>query len=229
MSVAQILRERTQTGFSIEILPPLKGNSLERSIQNINELKDFGPLFINITTHHSEPVYQPNSDGSLRKIFVRKRPGTVAVAAAIQHHFGIPTVPHILCNGFTRAETEYVLIDLNFLGIHDLFLLRGDADKEVMVQTSESHKHATDLIAQVNDFNAGRFSDGTLLEPNSTPFSYGVAGYPEKHAESPNFETDIKYLKAKVDAGAEYIITQLFYLYSHNLTSSLHSRQKETP
>lgn len=211
MSVAEILRSRTETGFSIEILPPIKGNGLQRTIQNIDELKDFGPLFINITTHHSEPVYMPTGDGKLQKVFVRKRPGTVAVAAAIQNHYGIPAVPHILCNGFTRSETEYVLIDLNFLGIHDLFVLRGDADKEVMVQEGDCHKHATDLIGQINDINNGRFLDGTLNEPMTTKFSFGVAGYPEKHAEAPNFETDIKYLKAKVDAGAEYIITQLFY------------------
>ncbi|MBE6340098.1 MAG: methylenetetrahydrofolate reductase [NAD(P)H] [Bacteroidales bacterium] len=211
MSVAEILRSRTQTGFSIEILPPIKGNSLQRTIENIDELKDFGPLFINITTHHSEPVYVPTNDGNLRKIFVRKRPGTVAVAAAIQNHYGIPTVPHILCNGFTRNETEYVLIDLNFLGIHDIFVLRGDADKEVMVPVSDCHLHATDLIGQINDINNGRFLDGTLNEPLTTKFSFGVAGYPEKHAEAPNMETDIKYLKAKVDAGAEYVITQLFY------------------
>lgn len=211
MTVAEILRERKSTGFSIEILPPLKGNSIAKTLNNIELLKEFNPLFINITTHHSVPVYQTSNDGKYQKQFVRKRPGTVAVAAALQHKYGIPTVPHIICSGFTRSETEYVLIDLNFLGIHDLFVLRGDNDKEQLVPREECHAHATELIAQINDINAGRFLDGTLNDALDKQFSFGVAGYPEKHEEAPNMESDIHFLKQKVDAGAEYVITQLFY------------------
>lgn len=211
MTVAEILRERKSTGFSIEILPPLKGNSIAKVLNNIELLKEFNPLFINITTHHSEPVYLTSEDGKYQKQFVRKRPGTVAVAAAIQHRYGIPTVPHIICSGFTRSETEYVLIDLNFLGIHDIFVLRGDTDKEQLVPREECHAHATELIAQINDINAGRFLDGTLNDALDQRFSFGVAGYPEKHEEAPNMESDIHFLKQKVDAGAEYVITQLFY------------------
>ena len=211
MTVAEILRERKSTGFSIEILPPLKGNSIAKVLNNIELLKEFDPLFINITTHHSEPVYLTSEDGKYQKQFVRKRPGTVAVAAAIQHRYGIPTVPHIICSGFTRSETEYVLIDLNFLGIHDIFVLRGDTDKEQLVPREECHAHATELIAQINDINAGRFLDGTLNDALDQRFSFGVAGYPEKHEEAPNMESDIHFLKQKVDAGAEYVITQLFY------------------
>ena len=211
MTVAEILRERKSTGFSIEILPPLKGNSIAKVLNNIELLKEFNPLFINITTHHSEPVYLTSEDGKYKKQFVRKRPGTVAVAAAIQHRYGIPTVPHIICSGFTRSETEYVLIDLNFLGIHDIFVLRGDTDKEQLVPREECHAHATELIAQINDINAGRFLDGTLNDALDQRFSFGVAGYPEKHEEAPNMESDIHFLKQKVDAGAEYVITQLFY------------------
>ncbi|MCQ2203395.1 MAG: methylenetetrahydrofolate reductase [NAD(P)H] [Bacteroidales bacterium] len=211
MTVGEILRNRKTTGFSIEVLPPAKGSSIQKIYNSIDMLKEFNPLFINITTHHSEPVYENSSDGLLKKVFVRKRPGTVAVAAALQKRYGIPTVPHIICNGFTKSETEYVLIDLNILGVHDLFVLRGDMDKEILVPQNECHLHASDLIGQINDLNDGRFLEGTLNDPLETRFSFGVAGYPEKHAEAPNIDSDIRYLKQKVDLGAEYIITQLFY------------------
>lgn len=210
MNVGEILRNRTTTGMSIEVLPPAKGKGIEKLYADIDLLREFNPLFINITTHHSEPVYEKSPDGSLRKMFVRKRPGTVAVAASIQHKYGIPTVPHIICHGFTRAETEYVLIDLNFLGIKDLLVLRGDMDKEIVVPAAECHEHAIDLIDQINNFNAGHFLDGDGEAPVNK-FSFGVAGYPEKHAEAPNMASDIRHLKAKVDAGAEFVITQLFY------------------
>ena len=211
MTVGEIIRNRQTTGFSIEVLPPVKGSSINKVFSSIDKLKEFDPLFINITTHHSEPVYETSADGALKKVFVRKRPGTVAVAAAIQQRYGIPVVPHVICQGYTRNDTEYMLIDLNFLGIHDLFALRGDADKEIEVAQADCHLHATGLIEQINNLNNGQFLDGTLNDPLESKFSFGVAGYPEKHAEAPNFESDIKYLKQKVDMGAEYIITQLFY------------------
>lgn len=214
-SVAEILRSQKQAGFSIEVLPPVKGKGTEKLMSDIEKLMRFNPLFVNITVHHSEPVYQPADGGNLHKTFVKKRPGTVAVAAAINHRFGIPAVPHIICHGFTPEETEYSLIDLNFLGIHDLFLLRGDNDKESLVPNGQSHAHATDLIAQVNDFNRGLMTDGQQVDPPSTPFSFGVAGYPEKHAEAPNMRSDLEWLKRKVDMGAEYVITQLFYNNEH--------------
>lgn len=211
MTIGEILRNRTTTGFSIEILPPVKGSGLKNVFSSIDTLNEFNPLFINITTHHSEAIYQTSSDGMVKKLFVKKRPGTLAVAAAIQQRYGIPTVPHIICQGFSRSDTEYMLIDLNFLGIHNIFALRGDNDKESLVPASECHLHATDLIAQINDLNNGKFLDGTLNDPFDEKFSFGVAGYPEKHAEAPNMQSDIYYLKQKVDMGAEYVITQLFY------------------
>lgn len=214
-SVAEILRSRTKAGFSIEVLPPVKGKGTEKLMSDIEKLMRFNPLFVNITIHHSEPVYQPAEGGNLHKTFVKKRPGTVAVAAAINHRFGIPAVPHIICHGFTPEETEYSLIDLNFLGIHDLFLLRGDNDKESLVPREQSHAHATDLIGQVNDFNRGQLIDGQVAEPLAVPFTYGVAGYPEKHSEAPNMKSDLEWLKRKVDMGAEYVITQLFYNNEH--------------
>ncbi len=213
-SVAEIiktLQENKQTGFSVEILPPLKGKNISKTFADIEKLAQFGPRFVNITTHPSEPVFKETADGTLRKLFVRKRPGSVAVAAAIQHRFGLPTVPHIICNGFTKEETEYVLIDLNFLGIHDLFLLRGDINKEILVPKDKCHPHATDLIRQVNNFNAGISIDGSTFDAPDAKFSFGVAGYPEKHEEAPNFNTDLRYLREKQDLGAEYVITQLFY------------------
>ncbi len=210
-SVAEILRSRKEAGFSIEVLPPVKGKGTSKLMADIEKMSQFNPLFVNITVHHSEPVFTPAEGDMLRKTFVRKRPGTVAVAAAIQHRFGIPTVPHIICQGFTPEETEYSLIDLNFLGIHDLFLLRGDNDKETVVPRELSHKHATDLIAQVNDFNNGLSIDGQVIDKPEVKFTFGVAGYPEKHAEAPNMRSDIDWLKRKIDLGAEYVITQLFY------------------
>lgn len=211
MTVGEILRNRTTTGFSIEVLPPVKGSNINKVFNTIEALKEYNPLFINITTHHSVPVYETSLDGSLKKVFVRKRPGTVAVAAAIMQRYNIPTVPHVICQGYTKSETEYMFIDLDFLGIHDVFALRGDMDKEMDVPASECHDHATDLIGQINNLNAGNFLDGTLNDPFSKRFSFGVAGYPEKHSEAPNLDSDIRYLKQKVDMGAEYIITQLFY------------------
>lgn len=211
MTIGEILRNRTTTGFSIEILPPVKGSGLKNVFSSIDTLNEFNPLFINITTHHSEAIYQTSPDGMVKKLFVKKRPGTLAVAAAIQQRYGIPTVPHIICQGFSRSDTEYMLIDLNFLGIHNIFALRGDNDKESLVPASECYLHATDLIAQINDLNNGKFLDGTLNDPFDEKFSFGVAGYPEKHAEAPNMQSDIYYLKQKVDMGAEYVITQLFY------------------
>ncbi len=211
MTVGEILRNRQTTGFSIEVLPPVKGSGLKKVFSSIDALREYDPLFINITTHHSEVVYNTSSDGSIKKLFIKKRPGTLAVAAAIQQRYGIPTVPHIICQGFSRSDTEYMLIDLNFLGIHNLFALRGDNDKDSIVPPEECHQHATDLIKQINDLNNGKFLDGTLNDPFDEKFSFGVAGYPEKHAEAPNIDSDIRFLKQKVDMGAEYIITQLFF------------------
>lgn len=199
--------------FSFEVLPPLKGNSIDRVYKIVDKLRDFAPKYINITSHHSESIYVPQSDGSHRKVTIRKRPGTVAVAAALQYKYGIPAVPHIICKGFTKEETEYALLDLNFLGIHNLLLLRGDSKSvDTMNQDpSQYHEHATDLQYQVNEFNAGRSLDGSALEGISTPFAYGMACYPEKHEESPNMDADLRHAKAKVDAGAQYLVTQMFF------------------
>lgn len=199
--------------FSFEVLPPLKGNSIERIYRIIDKLIEFDPKYINITSHHSESIFVPLPDGTHKKVTVRKRPGTVAIAAAIQNRYGVAAVPHIICKGFTKEETEYALLDLNFLRIHNLLLLRGDS-KSLDTASQDPvlyHEHAMGLQEQVNEFNAGRSLDGTPLEGIATPFSYGMACYPEKHEEAPNLESDLRYAKAKVDAGAQYLVTQMFF------------------
>lgn len=199
--------------FSFEILPPLKGNSIERVYNIVDKLIEFDPKYINITSHHSESIFVPQPDGSHRKVTVRKRPGTVAIAAALQYKYGIPAVPHIICKGYTKDETEYALLDLNFLGITNVLLLRGDSKSADTARQDPRfyHQHASDLQQQVNDFNRGISLDGKHLEGINTPFSYGMACYPEKHESAPNMESDIAYLKQKVDNGASYLVTQMFF------------------
>lgn len=213
MTVAELLRTQKQTAFSFELLPPLKGNDIKKVFGTIEALKEFDPIYVNITSHRDEVVYKNTEKGLFERSVIRKRPGTVAVAASIQHKYGLNVVPHIICSGFSKSETEYALIDLNFLGIHDVLLLRGDnSNKERFLQVNEDcNSYAYDLVNQVSDLNQGKFLDGTLIEPFDTPFSFGVAGYPEKHEEAPNMDSDLFWLKKKVEAGAEYIVTQMFF------------------
>lgn len=213
MTVGQLINNAKSTAFSFELLPPLKGTNIEKVYKTIDTLVEFKPLFINITSHRSEEVYQTMPNGLFERRTVRKRPGTVAMAASIMHKYDVKVVPHIICSGFTRAETEYALIDLNFLGINDLLVLRGDKSSrdKFYAPTEGGNAYAIDLAKQVTDLNAGKFEDGTAGEPLSKPFAFAVAGYPEKHDEAPNMESDLFYLKQKVDAGAEYIVTQMFF------------------
>lgn len=200
--------------FSIEVLPPLKGRSITQLLTNIDLLIEYAPKYINITTHRSEMIYKSVSEGLYQRVSERSRPGTVAVAAAIQNRYKIPAVPHILCSGYSKAETEYALIDLSFLGITNLLLLRGDKAKHEsrFIPDPNGHSHASELQQQVNAFNDGVLLDGTNMETQAdAKFTYGVAGYPEKHEESPNADTDIHWLKHKVDNGASYIVTQMFF------------------
>ncbi len=213
MRVIDLIKSNNKTAFSYEILPPLKGTGIEKLHDTVEVLKEFDPKYINITTHRSEYVYQDLGNGLFQRNRLRRRPGTVAVAAAIQNKYNITVVPHLLCSGFTPEETEYVLLDLQFLGITDLLVLRGDKAKHESVFTPEEggYRHAVELQHQINNFNKGIFVDGSPMQVTKTPFSYGVACYPEKHEEAPNSETDIYWLKKKVEAGAEYAVTQLFY------------------
>ena len=213
MRVIDLINSQKKTAFSFEILPPLKGTGIERLYQTIDLLREFDPKYINITTHRSEYVYKELGNGLFQRIRLRRRPGTVAVAAAIQNKYGITVVPHVLCSGYTCEDTEYTLLDLQFLGITDLLVLRGDKAKHesVFVPEKGGHAHAIELEEQINNFNKGIFVDGSEMTVTKTPFSYGVACYPEKHEEAPNLESDIYWLKKKIEAGAEYAVTQLFY------------------
>lgn len=211
--VSDLIKNSRSTAFSFEILPPLKGNSIQKVYNVIDKLREFDPKYINITSHHSEFIYKTLPDGSFQKVNIRKRPGSVAIASAIQNRYKIPAVPHIICKGFTKDETEYALIDLNFLGVNNLLLLRGDVKTLEAAQQDSGlyHEHATDLQEQVNRFNEGIALDGSRVEGIETPFSYGMACYPEKHEEAPNMESDMYYLKEKVRNGAEYLVTQMFF------------------
>lgn len=212
MSVIEKIQSAAgKTAFSFELLPPLKGNGIENVYRTIDTLREFDPKYINITTHRSEMVFKEKPGGLFERVAERHRPGTVAIAAAIQNKYKIPVVPHIICSGFTREETEYALIDLQFLGIYDLLLLRGDKAKHEKEFAPTGHTHATELQEQVNQFNQGVFLDGSKMKSGITPFSYGMACYPEKHEEAPNLASDLVYAKQKVDAGAEYLVTQMFF------------------
>ncbi|MBQ2787876.1 MAG: methylenetetrahydrofolate reductase [Bacteroidaceae bacterium] len=213
MRVIDSIKSSEKTAFSFEVLPPIKGTGTSQLFGSIDRLMDFNPKYINITTHHSENIYVDMGNGLFKGGRIRRRPGTVAVATAIHHRYNIPVVPHLLCCGFTLEETEYVLIDLQLSGITDILVLRGDKAKEDknFVPTQGGHTHAIELQRQINKFNEGFFIDGTQMKERGERFSYGVACYPEKHEEAPNIESDIAWLKQKVDEGAEYAVTQMFF------------------
>ena len=213
MSVLDIINQRKETAFSFELLPPLKGNNIDKLYDTIDALREFEPAYINITDHRSEYVFKDMGDGTYIRQRLRRRPGSVAVAAAIKNKYDITVVPHILCSGFTREDTEYELLDLQFLGIYDLLVLRGDKapDEKTFSPEKKGNAHALDLAYLIKDFNKGIFLDGSQMLVTKTPFSFGVACYPEKHEESPNLERDIYWLKQKQEAGAQYAVTQLFY------------------
>jgi methylenetetrahydrofolate reductase (NADPH) len=211
--VDHIKNANGKTLFSIEILPPLKGENIRTLFDNMDPLMEFKPPFIDVTYHREEYVYKKKENGLLEKRSTRKRPGTVGICAAIQNHYKVDTVPHIICGGFSKEETENALIDLQFLGIDNVLALQGDAIKSEarFVPEPDGHRFASELLEQIVSMNKGKFIDEELQHPNPTNFCVGVAAYPEKHFSSPNLKTDIKYLKHKVDLGAEYIVTQMFF------------------
>jgi len=211
MSVVDSIKTTGKTAFSFELLPPLKGKGIDGVYKTIDSLLEFDPKYINITTHRSEMVFREKSPGLFERVSERHRPGTVAIAAAIQNKYKIPVVPHIICSGFTKEETEYALIDLQFLGITDLLLLRGDKAKHEKEFVATGNRFATELQEQVNYFNDGFFLDGSMMANKAKSFSYGMACYPEKHEEAPNIESDLYYALKKVEAGAEYLVTQMFF------------------
>lgn len=202
-----------KTIFSMEILPPMKGDGIQKLFNQVEPLMEFDPKFIDVTYHREEYVYKKREHGLLEKIATRKRPGTVGICAALMNKFHIDTIPHIICGGFTKEETENALIDLQFLGIDNVLALRGDAIKSEarFSPTPGGHEYASDLIGQITAMNQGNYLNQEVENAFPTNFCIGVAGYPEKHFEAPNFHTDLKYLKKKVELGAEYIVTQMFF------------------
>lgn len=214
MKILEILSRTKNTQFSFELLPPLKGSSIDDIYKTIDPLVEFNPAYINITYHREEVVYKQRENNLLERKTVRKRPGTVAIAAAIKYKYqNIHVVPHIICGGFTKEETENALIDLHFLGIENLLVLRGDPEKSTnrFIPEKEGHAHASELVEQIIQLNNGRYLDDELQNIQATNFTLGVAGYPEKHPEAPNLHTDLLNLKKKIDAGASFIITQMFF------------------
>lgn len=214
MKIINLFKNSDKALFSFELLPPLKGDDINNIYGTIDPLIEFNPAYINITYHQEEIVYKKHSSGLLEKKTVRKRPGTVAISAAIKNKYkNILVVPHIICGGFTKEETENALIDLQFLGIKNLLVVRGDPEKSQKSFTPEcnGHEHSLDLVRQITNMNHGKYLDEDLLNSTATDFSVGVAGYPEKHCEAPNMKSDMHFLKQKIEAGAEFIVTQMFY------------------
>lgn len=211
--VTDHIRNAKGTLFSLEILPPSTGESIQKLFDNISPLMEFKPKFIDVTYHREEFVYKKMPNGLLEQKSIRKRPGTVSICAAIMNKFNVDTVPHIICGGFTKEETEYALIDLNFLGIDNVLALRGDCIKgqKTFEPTVGGHAYADELVSQINKMNKGLYLSDELENPTPTKFCIGVAGYPEKHYEAPNLKTDLKYLKQKIANGADYVVTQMFF------------------
>ena len=208
-----IKNAKGKTLFSFELLPPNKGETIDSIYKAIDPLMEFKPPFIEVTYHREEFIYIERPDGLLEKRVTSKRPGTVGISAAIQHKYKVDAIPHILCGGFTKAETEDLLIDLNFIGIDNLVALRGDAmgSETYFKPEKGGHGYASELVTQIANLNKGHYLDAELDSPGATDFCIGVAGYPEKHMEAPSLDHDLKMLKAKVDAGAHYIVTQMFF------------------
>lgn len=213
MKVTEHISKAEKTLFSFEILPPLTGQGIDYLFNAIDPLMEFKPAFIDVTYHREEYIYKKRENGLLERKTVRKRPGTVGICAAIMNRYHVDAVPHLICGGFTKEETEYALIDLNFLGVENVLVLRGDSIKSEPYFKPEDggHAYASELLKQVEDLNQGLYLDDDLQNQAATNFCIGVAGYPEKHFEAPNLNTDLQYLKMKVDAGADYIVTQMFY------------------
>jgi methylenetetrahydrofolate reductase (NADPH) len=213
MKVTEHIQQAKDTLVSFEILPPLKGKTINSIYEHLDPLMEFNPAFINVTYHRSETMFKKKVDGTFEKVEIRKRPGTVAICAALMNHYKIDAVPHLICGGFSKRETEDALIDLNFLGINNVLVLRGDAAKnEAFFEPHpDGHKYAIDLQKQVMDLKNGIYLEEDIKNGVRPDFCIGTAGYPEKHFEAPNLKNDMEHLKAKVEAGADYIMTQMFF------------------
>lgn len=213
MKITEHLAKAEKPLFSFEVLPPLRGQSIQGLFEHMDPLMEFNPPFVDVTYHREEYIFKKRPDGYHERVSIRKRPGTVGICAAINHRYDVDTVPHIICGGFTKSETENALIDLDYLGICNVLLLRGDpiSTERSFKPEENGHHYALDLVEQVNSMNQGKYLHEEVQNATATNFCIGVAGYPEKHEEAPNLDADIRRLKAKVDAGADYIVTQMFF------------------
>jgi len=213
MSVIDKIKNAKGPLFTFELLPPLKGHSIEKIYAAIDRLVEFNPAYINFTSHRNETSYRERPDGLVEKRLTRVRPGTIALAAAVKYKYNITVVPHVLCGGFSKEETENALIEMSFLGIDDVLALRGDPVRGTrsFIPEKDGHAHASDLITQIVNMNNGHYLEPSLVNVSPSSFCIGVAGYPEKHFEAPNLQIDMDNLKKKVDAGANYIVTQMFF------------------
>lgn len=214
MKVTEHIKQANgKTLFSFEIIPPQKGQHIQGLYDNIDPLMEFKPPFIDVTTSREEHIYIPKENGLLEQKITRMRPGTVGICAALKYKYNIDTIPHVLCGGFTKEETEYVLVDCHYLGLNNVMALRGDPMKhqKYFTHTKDGHEYASELVAQINDLNQGKYLHNIVETPHKANFCIGVAGYPEKHLESPSLDSDLRRLKEKVDAGADYVVTQMFF------------------
>ena len=213
MKVIEHINQAKETLISFEILPPLKGKGISAIYNHLDPLMEFKPSFINVTYHRSEHIFKKRPDGTFEKVVIRKRPGTEAICASIMNRYNVDTVPHLICGGFSIQDTEDALLTLSYLGIDNVLVLRGDAAKNETAFEPEpgGHKYAIDLLKQVINLNNGIYLEEELKGTSPTKLCAGVAGYPEKHFEAPNMQTDLLHLKRKIDAGAEYIVTQMFF------------------
>jgi methylenetetrahydrofolate reductase (NADPH) len=233
MKVTDHLASAKDTIISFEILPPTKGKSIESIYNHLDPLMEFKPAFINVTYHRAEQVFKKRPDGNFERVEIRKRPGTVGICAALMNKYDVEAIPHLICGGFSKEETENALIDLDFLGIKNVLALRGDAaaNEKFFNPHPNGHRYAEDLVRQVVSLNNGIYMEDDIMDGAKTDFCIGIAGYPEKHFESPNMDTDIYYLKRKIELGAHYVVTQLFFNNEHyyNYVSKCRENGVEVP
>ncbi len=217
MKVTEYLANANGPIISLEILPPTKGKSIDSIYSHLDPLMEFKPAFINVTYHRAEQVYKKRADGNFERVEIRKRPGTVGICAAIMNKYKVEAIPHLICGGFSKEETENALIDLHFLGVQNVLALRGDAaaNEKFFTPHPSGHRYAEDLVKQVEGLNKGHYLEEDIMDGVKTDFCVGIAGYPEKHFEAPNIDTDIYYLKRKIDLGADYVTTQMFFNNAH--------------
>lgn len=208
-----LVQSKGKTLISFEVLPPLKGGSINAIFKTLDPLMEFKPSFIDVTYHREEFIYNIQPSGYYQKIAIRKRPGTIGICSAIKHHYGVEAVPHLICGGFTKEDTENALIELHFLNVNNVLALRGDARKfdDKFIPETEGNEYALDLVQQINKMNQGIYLDPSIENGSQTNFCIGIAGYPEKHFEAPNMKSDLKYTKKKIEHGASYIVTQMFF------------------